>query len=189
MSWVDSPASRIIGLVGRARSGKDTVCDVLIETMGGVHRRVRYSRAVKASVCELFGLTFEEVDGAAKDVPSEACNGWTPREAIVWLTDATMVHMGTDFFSRRVFRDFDAGKLGTHIIIPDVRYGGDVQEIRNRGGTVIKVERVGASDHAYEMHIDAIQGDITICNTGNISEFLLSIQSVLDSKLSESDDR
>jgi hypothetical protein len=160
----------IIALVGRARSGKDTACDVLTRHFGGVHVVVRLAAPLKAAAAELFGLEPHELEGPEKDVSSARCLGGTPREALVWLTGATRAAYGEAFFTRRLFDAFDAGLLGPHIIIPDVRSEQDAAEARRRGGLVLKLVRppeCGGTTHTFEATVDAVcSAHTTVVNDG-----------------------
>ena len=155
-----------MALVGRARAGKDTAAAAILRLVPG-SKVVRLSAAVKAATRALFGLSEEEVE-RGKDVPNPAVEafmgpGATPRHAIVWLTDTCRSRFGPDFFSRSIFAAGDGGA----IVLPDVRYGPDVDETRRRGGLVVKIERPALSERlSWEDPIDAIEGDVTIVNDG-----------------------
>ena len=160
---------RIIGLLARSRSGKDTVADYIISLNPSVVKH-RLAQPVKDAVCALYGFTTDQVEGPEKEVIDTQV-GISPRDAMVAMTTSTMELMGTTFFSRRLFDAFDSGSLGRHIVVPDVRYEHDIFEIRRRGGLVIKIERdCGlATKHAWEDCIDDMEGDVTIKNDGTVA--------------------
>lgn len=172
-------SKRIVALVGRARSGKDTVASALVANGGYVLTRM--AAPVKAAASALFGIEPGVLESAAKD---DACPGRlsprTPRHALVWLTAATKEWLGDDaFFSRRLL---DAAAASSeHIVIPDVRYAADVAEVRARGGFVIKICRPSMPVRlAWEADIDDLPADAVIVNDGTIDDLVTkAFQAVL----------
>jgi hypothetical protein len=173
---------KLVGLLGRSRVGKDTVADFIKETYPEVpFTKMRLATPIKEAVCALYGFTPEQVEGPMKEsiVPSI---GTSPRLAMVHLTQTMMELNGPRFFSDRLFRGLDhiAAISLTHVIpiIPDIRYAHDVEEIRRRGGIVIKLERSGATTHSWEQGIDDIQGDFTIINNGSREDLYEQVRRV-----------
>jgi dephospho-CoA kinase len=151
----------IIGLVGRARSGKDTAATFL---KGYKIKRLAYP--IKQACQILYNFTEDSVESSKKDVIDTRWN-ITPRSAMVHMTNSIHEFMGFDFFIHRLFETWD----GTRIVIPDVRYETDIQEIHRRGGITIKIIRDGSSNHIFENGIDQLSTTFTIKNNGSIEEF------------------
>lgn len=171
---------KIIGLLGRSRVGKDTVANYLCEKYLS-YENVKLSLPLKKAVCELYGFTMDKLETSSKD---EIDNRWnkTPRETIQSLTKYMMEYMGIDFFTRRLYNMYDNGMLSKNIIITDIRYNHDIQEIKRRGGLVIKIERPNNSIHnSVENNIDDLKGDITIYNDGTLEELYEKINQSLNS--------
>ena len=80
------------------------------------------------------------------------------------MTQTIQTFMGTDFFTRRFFERV----TDTHVVIPDVRYKHDVDEIHSRGGITIRIVRPGGPQHESEIHIDTLVTTHVIENTGTI---------------------
>ena len=160
---------RIIGLLGRSRSGKDTIANYLC-LHHPEYEIVRLSSPLKKAVCCLYDYTMEQVEYDSKEHIDPRW-GKTPRETIQSLTDYIMTYMGHDFFSRKLFGAYDRMEYRGSIIIPDIRYEHDIQEILNRGGIVIKIERPNLDiRHSFEDHIDSLKGSITLTNDQSIHE-------------------
>ena len=123
----------IIGLVGRSRVGKDTVAGFF----EGTHEVRRLAQPVKDACKILYGWSDVEVESGAKEHLDEKW-GLTPRTAMVHLTQAMRQCNGSNFFTKRFFETWD----GEPIVIPDVRFNDDVQEIHRRGGVTIKITRI-----------------------------------------------
>jgi hypothetical protein len=157
-------APGIIGLLGRSRAGKDSVAAALCNIYPD-YQLVRLSYPLKEAACHLYDYTMDQVEGPAKEQIDPRWNK-TPRQTIQSLTEYMMNYMGHDFFTRRLYT-----KYNSHIIIPDIRYEHDILEIKKRQGVVIKVERpVNQVHHLFENHIDQLQGDFTIINSGTLDD-------------------
>lgn len=165
---------KLIGLVGRARSGKDTVAKAL----GPEYTLKRMARPVKDACKALYAWTDEALETELKDFKNEFW-GLTPRATMVHLTHQIKEYMGQDFFTRRFFAEWD-GK--TPIVIPDVRYSQDIDEIHRRGGVTIKIIRPGTVLHEFENEIDGLRATWTIVNDGTIDELEAKIKELLKLK-------
>lgn len=169
---------KIIGLLGRSRSGKDTIAEYLCNHYPE-YQIVRLSYPLKKAVCCLYDFTMDQVESSSKEAMDQRWNK-TPRETIQSLTEYMMSFMGHDFFTKKLFQGYDNGKYSNHIIIPDIRYPHDIVEIQKRGGIVIKVERPNnLIQHEFEKHIDDLKGNITICNDKGIDDLHEKIRNLI----------
>ena len=169
---------KIIGLLGRSRSGKDTIAEFICHQHPEYHI-VRLSYSLKKAACCLYDYTMDQVESSSKEVIDPRWNK-TPRETIQSLTQYMMGYMGYDFFTKKLFNAYDQGKYSNYMIIPDIRYPHDIEEIHRRGGIVIKVERPNNPvQHEFENHIDTLYGTTTILNDQGIDDLHLKIKVVL----------
>lgn len=130
----------------------------------------RLSAPIKDAARALFLFNEAQLEGAEKEQIDPRWN-ITPRSVFQRITDATMREVGHDFFTRVLYEKYEQGTLGTHILIPDVRYMHDIAEIHRRGGWVIKVERpldALPNRYACEDHLDAINNLPTLRNDGTL---------------------
>ena len=150
----------IIGLVGRSRSGKDTVATLLQELNPARPFAIaRLSAPIKDAARALFQFTDQQIEGAEKEVVDPRWNV-TPRQVFQSITEHTMNAMGTDFFTRVFYEKYDQGILPPNVIIPDIRYDHDIQEIKRRNGLIFKVERDSLPvTYDCENHLDAYTTD------------------------------
>lgn len=148
----------VVGLVGRARVGKDTIARHLVETQEYTLHRL--ARPIKEACMALYGWSPETLESAAKDVVDPVW-GLTPRDAMVHLTHTLQDKMGPLFFARRLFESLPSG---ARVVIPDVRYKHDIDEIHRRGGVTIKITRQGVPHFEHENHIDALETTYTYEN-------------------------
>jgi len=164
----------VVGLVGRARSGKDTAARVLAPE----YTLKRMARPVKDACKALYGWSDEALESELKDFKNEFW-GLTPRATMVHLTHQIKEYMGQDFFTRRFFAEWDGR---TPIVIPDVRYSNDVDEIHRRGGVTIRIIRPGVVLHEFENGIESLQTTWTVVNDGTVGELELKIKELLKLK-------
>ena len=160
---------KIIGLLGRSRVGKDTIAEMvlLLHPEYSIHR---LSYPLKRAACNLYDFTMDQLESNSKEVIDTRWNK-TPREVIQSLTEYMMNYMGKDFFTKKLFHQYDHQQIPCHIIIPDIRYEHDILEIQRRGGVIIKVERANNPVyHTFEQHIDFLKGNYRIQNTGTIDD-------------------
>lgn len=151
--------------------GKDTVAEMFCDLIGRDNALIyRMSKTLKEAVQVLYGYTHEDVEGPTKETVDPRY-GMTPRQEIQGLCDYLMQRHGQNFFSKQVFYAYDNNAFGgKHVVIPDIRYEHDLQEIRQRGGIIIKIARpysVGVPFHPWEAHIDCLEGDYHIMNHGS----------------------
>lgn len=167
----------IIGLVGRSRVGKDTAASFLSET----HTVRRLAQPVKDACKVLYGWSDEHVEGPLKEVTDATWN-LTPRTAMVHLTQALRHCNGTNFFTKRFFDTWD----GRPVVIPDVRFDHDIQEIHRRGGITIKITRHGVPDYLFEFPIDSMSTMYEVENNGTVEELRLKVLACLGQALESS---
>lgn len=152
---------KIIGLAGRARSGKDTVATLF----GRTHRIVRFAQPIKEAAKALYGWSDIAVETEIKDFVDPHW-GVSPRSAMQHLAQTTRLLVANDFFVRRLFDSWE----GDAIVIPDVRYKHEVDAIHARGGITIKITREGVKKHDIEFTVDELETTHQILNNGTLDD-------------------
>lgn len=150
----------IIGIAGRAHSGKDTVADFLVEHFGFVKQPM--ASPLKEAAKVIFLLTDEQVYGSLKEVVDPRWN-MTPRRILQLLgTDAVKPTFGRDLWARhfRLAAENLVTQGQTRIVVPDIRHSGydedpdmEALNIHAMGGTVWHLIR----DHASPLSEEAQQ--------------------------------
>lgn len=159
---------KLIGLIGRKCSGKDTVCEMLEELNGGATRLA-------------FGDTLKEEVAQALGVDLDFINEHKTR------LRGLLQHWGTEW-RRELCRDtywidhlktkLDASTAGLHIIT-DVRFPNEAEFIQARGGLVTRVYRpsLDTSDtHTSETALDDFQCDAVIWNPSGLAELRQNVE-------------
>jgi hypothetical protein len=171
----------IIGLTGKARSGKDTIGGHLVDRYGFI--KVSLAEPIKRVVQDVFCLTdLQTYDEIEREKAIERWPDWTPRKLFQFV--------GTESFRELIdpqiwvkslwFRVQDELKSNpdAHFVVTDLRFPDELDYLKDVTGTdivfkTIKVTRpncdgnVGISGHATESH-DLIT-DFTIANDSDIA--------------------
>jgi hypothetical protein len=167
---------KFIALLGKSRVGKDTAAAILSSTLG--FPIVRLSSPIKDACHVLFDIPREHLDSAMKEVVDPRY-GKTPRDLMVWMTAAVRAQLPVDFFFQRLLSR--CPKEAPGIIVPDVRYGPDLDLFRSRKALVLKISRVGAPVvHSHEDHIDALECDALLKNDGTLQDFEKRVRCVAE---------
>lgn len=166
---------RIIGIVGKKGSGKDTVGEYLIEKYGYV--RFAFGDKVKEVAKALFNFSDEQLHGSLKDIIDERY-GIKPRE--------TFQRLGTEFgqydihklfpelkmkiaprsFWTLAFKEFCQQNPDKNIVITDVRFNHEFKIIEEMGGEFIQIKRNGLSldGHISENELGHVQFERVLDN-------------------------
>ena len=195
----------ILGVVGRARSGKNTFADYLVEIFDKRHQRhfqqTAFATQLKLMCKEYFGLSNEQLWGEKKEIQDErfikpppkaiassaaAAQYWTPREI--------MQELGG--FYRRIDHDFWVKSLERHLhdmriedaIVTDVRHINECEYVKNNQGILIKVIRENADEihgmqHESETALDDKPSnyfDLTVVNNWGLKELKVAAEESSD---------
>ena len=173
----------LIGLTGRARSGKTTAAEHLARTY--LLEQYAFADPLRDGLMAIFNLDPTDFEGDRKEQPL----GWldcSPRQL--------MQSMGTEWARNTVHPDvwvklaeqnleYMTKALGAVLgfVVSDVRFENEADLIRRRGGTVIHILRPDAlavNPHISEAGIAANSADLTLPNYGTVEGFLRSLDEV-----------
>lgn len=178
----------IIGVSGYARSGKDTVADILVEELGFI----KISWADKLRECLytlnpiiLWDKNVEKVypnildymplkwiiDTYGWDGYKET--GWYPHIRILLQRFGTEV--GREIINDNIWVELGLKNLDTdkNYVIPDTRFVNEAYAIQDYKGKLFRVNRNGVlpvNDHISEIGLDNHKFDIIINNNGSIED-------------------
>lgn len=162
----------LIGLVGHARAGKDTLAGAL-EALGW--RR----RAVGDRIRQLLVALDPVLDGCARPISEMVAEvGWEEAKAVPAVRLA-LQELGTgvrracgeDVWIRAVLAERAPGE---RTVVSDVRLPVEERAVRSAGGAIIRVVRPGCGPvrgadgtiHPVEAAIDAVRADLVVANVG-----------------------
>ena len=188
---------RVIAICGKRRAGKDTVADILCETFA--YRKVRIADPLKKMMQVLFGFTEEQLECDVKDKVDDR---WdiSPRQAMQFFGTDVMQYkiqellpsVGRTFWIRSLIeRELRNANPTTLIVIPDVRFLHEIQELEPFQPWILRVSRpchdVNTTDaHASEMEGDRILCDAHIKNDGDIESLRKHIYDIIRNRIQSS---
>lgn len=168
----------LIGLAGKARSGKDTLANRL-QLYGW--RRLAFADRLKLVTATLAGEPQNLYhDDLTKEQFSQAL-GTTRRAALQGLGKAVRDVLDPGIWVRTVLAAWESGGRAP-TVISDVRYDNEAQVIRSVGGIVVEVVRPGAglagaaAQHESERGVSEGLVDIEILNDGTLGELFCEAQ-------------
>ena len=177
---------RLIGIAAPARSGKDTVADILAEKD---YLKYSFAGPLKEGIISMFGLTSEHVDGGLKE------------EVLPWLGVSPrylMQTLGTDWARDIVNPDTwlilaemkwkslveNRGRCAVSgMVVSDVRFDNEADWIRKNGGEIwhiVRPELNKVLDHASESGIVVSTEDKLLFNDGTIQELGMQVNVMLE---------
>ncbi|WP_326742595.1 deoxynucleotide monophosphate kinase family protein [Streptomyces sp. NBC_01768] len=164
-----------IGLMGYARSGKDTVGAYLTEAHG--YRRVSFADPLREAALKLDPIVSAEQDARLSEVID--LEGWESVKDRYPEVRRILQYMGQgvrdldpDFWIRQALRKVDdAEAIGLPCVITDVRYPNEVEALRRRGFHLVCVQRPGVepvNGHISETAVTPDDADELLINGGTI---------------------
>lgn len=172
------PQAPLIGIAGRARSGKDTVANFIVAAIGGY--RYSFADPIRAMLAPLGVDMSDPYWQARKEEPIPAL-GVSPRRM--------MQTLGTEWGRQLINPDLwlimahqRLLQNGPGMIIPDVRFDNEAAWIRKHGGRIIHVVRPdtkAVEAHASEDGIEVQDTDARLFNSGTLEELQLSVRELL----------
>ena len=173
----------LIGLTGRARSGKSTAAEHLVGTYMLEH--YAFADPLRDGLMAIFNLDPSDFEGDRKEQP------------LAWLDRSPrqlMQSMGTEWARNTVHPDvwvklaeqnldYMTKALGAVLgfVVSDVRFENEAELIRCRGGTIVHISRADAqavNPHVSEAGVAGNKDDLLMLNNGIVEEFLRSLDEV-----------
>lgn len=158
---------KILGLCGRARSGKDSFADISGGVLPGLYRTA-FAAPLKEMVSCLVPLTEE-----SKDAPLDWLDGITPRRLLQTLGTEWGRALHPDLWVRLALRRIaDSGC--DHAIVTDVRFPNEVNAIKAAGGKILWVQRPDGpliEDHVSERMDFGSFADEILVNDSDLAAF------------------
>lgn len=175
--------SKVIGISGFARSGKDTVALHIIGSDFGI---LKYSFAdpLKEAVSKLFNIPLLDLYEGDREVELPEW-GLSVRQILQRFgTESMRNNFGDNFWIKKAQVYVDNLSGDQILVIPDVRFENEADFCRDNG-ILIHVERpdadgvVGDANHASESGIQFQNGDYHINNNGSLEELYTQVDIIL----------
>lgn len=163
----------LVGITGKARSGKDTIAKHLWTQHE--FTRIALADPMKRAAQQMFGLTDAQTwSDELKEVVIPYW-GMSPRQMFQKLgTEAAKGTFGDDVWAKRWRLSYDMLRETDHVVVPDIRFDIEADMIRALGGFIIEVRRgTGLSGstgaHASELGLSTLP-EVFIDNEGTVEE-------------------
>lgn len=168
----------LIGIVGRKRSGKDTLAGFIRKMSPGT-RVLSFAGPLKQACKHAYHLSDEQLDGT-KDVIDHRW-GMTPREMMKSLGVAYFRSRDEEHWTKNMSFRLEGLKNVT-VVISDIRFQNEAAFVREHGGVLIHLSRdleSNSDDHVSEQTTDAIECDHYIRNDGSLEDLRANVRMVL----------
>ncbi len=149
----------LIGICGFQGSGKDTLAEILINKYG--YKKLSFAGAVKDCASAVFGWDRDLLEGCTKESRlwrEQVDKWWADRLGIPNLTPRYVLqNFGTELFRNHFHQDIWIAcvekKLEKYdkVVITDCRFLNEINLIKNKKGTVIKIFREGIPKLYYDI--------------------------------------
>jgi len=186
---------KLIGISGKARAGKDTVCDMMIKELDN---SLRYAMAdpIKASLFGMLGITTmtEQTNlMQAKEEPIPWL-GHSPRALLQEIGGGLRESLSRDIWIRfleRFCEEFVAMESlyinkddhpPIYVIVPDIRYNNEAEYIKENDGIIIRVNNPtcpAVRKHSSEAGVSIRYVDHIIDNDGTLEELEEKVKQLL----------
>ena len=185
----------LIGIAGKARVGKDTFTEMMVEEL---YKRTRskfimmaFANELKLRVQRDFDLTYDQLWGDSKEeedirYPKPGGGYWTGRE-IMQAYGEFYRSINNSFWVDNLFKIIEE-KEYNNVVITDVRHPNEADPIKERGGYIIKItsdkratQAIHGSNHTSEIAMDNYEDiDFYVRNDGTIEDLKVIAKQVVD---------
>ncbi len=162
--------SKLVGITGKARSGKDAIAQQLWGRQG--YTRIAFADPLKQAAQAIFGLTHAQTWlDAEKEVMIPRWN-LTPRQMFQKLgTESVRDVFGEHVWLERWLISYQLLASTDDIVVPDVRFQNEADLIRSLSGVIIEVRRgdgLTGEDGSHRSEAGGIKPDYVVENDGTL---------------------
>jgi hypothetical protein len=173
------PSFSVIGLAGRARSGKDTAANFIIAARGGY--RYGFADPIRAMLKPL-GVDMNDPYWNARKEETIPALGASPRRLMQtlgteWGRDLIHPDLWVTLARQRFLNQ------GPGMVITDVRFENEAAWIRRCGGLVVHLYRRDAAtveEHSSEESLDVHATDVQLLNNGTLEDLQYAVRELLN---------
>lgn len=175
--------SRLIGIAGKAGTGKDTAGAHMVKCHG--FSQYAFADPIRAMLAALGAFPASDlIDRDSK----EQVIGWlgkSPRQMAQTLgTEWGRELVHPELWVLMAQRRWDAARAsGDDLVITDVRFENEVSWLKQQGGKVVAIERAGVnavSAHASEQFDISAVADYVVYNNQSINSLKMTIDLILN---------
>ncbi len=175
---------KLIGLAGKAGSGKDTLGEYLITKYN--IKSYALAEPLKKAASIAFDIPLKCFYNS--ELKETLVDDWhmTPRELMQTLgTEYTRDVFRKDIWIRQGHKKWlECQKKNKHyaFLVTDIRFQNDAEWLKNEGGIIIKVKRDAAKNMDHESEIGFTENlvDYVIDNNSSLEEFYKNIENTVE---------
>jgi hypothetical protein len=186
----------IIAFCGRRRVGKDEAAMYLSDRYAMKH--IKISARLKQACRVMFGFTAQQVEDEKDAVDGKW--GVSPRQVMQFIgTDVMqfkiqeiMPNVERSFWVKSLCCELEKAYKQDNVVISDVRFEHEVQELRCHGAMIVKIVRQpreasagNIDNHVSETESDVIIADYMITNNNSLEDFHNAVEEVFKKILQE----
>lgn len=184
----------LVGVCGKAGSGKDTIGDFLVEKYG--LKKIALADPIKRLVKDVFALDDHTVyDREAREQPLDRWPGWSVRTLLQYVgTELFRENIDDSIWVKSLWYKISDDNDGDYVVT-DVRFPNELQYFQDHAAEgqflCLKVIRpgyegnVGMTGHASEAY--DLHGDYEIINDGTIKDLYNKVNAVLPKEITDND--
>jgi len=147
----------IIGLIGKKNSGKDTFADQLCSIYD--FEKYSFAKPLKKVCRELFLLDEKQVNDPILKEKIDIRWNKSPRQLLQLIgTDIVRKYIDENFWIKH-FNFYIDKNEHKNIIVSDVRFINELNEIKNKNGILIKINRNEINKNLNDNHISETELD------------------------------
>ncbi|MDN6857250.1 deoxynucleotide monophosphate kinase [Pseudomonas sp. CAN2814] len=174
----------LIGLHGRARSGKDTAASYIAAQFGLLI--YAFASPLKRALIDMLNLPASAFDGADKEQPLPWL-GKSPRELMQllgteWGRHQVHPQLWLLLAEMNLANHLEASPHARGFVISDVRFENEADWIRAKGGIVVHLHRPdapGVAAHSSESGIAVFDNDLVIHNDGTLEDLYEALDALM----------
>ena len=175
----------ILAIAGHAGAGKDTVAEMFEEILFK-SAIFRFASPIYDAIETIFDINLNELDRAEKELPHWKLFYNSPRKVLQtlgteWAREMIHEDVWPLLLDRRLRRIAAQGEHIKWAIIPDLRFENELQYVRSRGGSVVRVERHSISVRPHASEAFHIAGDFSINNNSTLETTRKQVQDIATS--------
>ena len=174
----------LIGLAGKARTGKDTAARYLAAHLSLIS--YAFADPLKQALADMFHLTVAQLEGAEKEQPLPWL-GKAPRELMQllgteWGRDLVHPQLWLLLAEQNLHRLAEHNQAMQGVVIRDVRFNNEADWVRSKGGVILHITRADAAAvtmHPSESGVTHRPGDLSLANDGTLYQLYDELESLI----------
>ena len=171
----------LIGIAGKARSGKDTAANILISDRG--YMKYSLAEPIRRAAKDILMIDEEWLEAGNKEATVEWAGVSYRKFAQLMGTEFAREMLSKEFWFKRADAYMGAFSVSVFkdvkFVIPDIRFEDEADWIRRRGGAVFHITRPNCEEvrhHVSEGGVSFVKGsDYLLDNSGSLGQLFLSV--------------